>query len=145
MKGTLDSPDTERWRTTIGFRVSAVVVCIGVFLLSIEVTSQSPYIWIFTSIVILFAWRCAFVPYLEATPTELVVRNPITVRHLSWSSIERIVPGSAGLIIVRRDRGWQPSAWAIQKGSLLQLTKTQTRADEVTEQLTMLVNDSVDQ
>ena len=74
-------------------------------------------LWLFAGIVCLASWRMAFVPYVEATDTALVIQNPLFKKAYAWDQIARVRSGYNGLVVVARD-GSRSSAWAVQKSNI---------------------------
>ena len=133
---------TQLWRVSFKGRAGAVVVLLGWSALTLCVTiggnhtpgaGESPTVllWVMTIAIALGAWRCAFVPYVEDTPSELVVQNPFTKVRTPWSQIQSVSPGSLGLIIHTKGRKRPTIAWAVQKGRGARVRGTHTRADDV--------------
>jgi len=137
----------ELWRVSSFQRVAWVLVLLGWLALTLAVTiggnktpgagdSPTVLLWILTFVVALGAWRYGFVPYVEATDDELVVRNAFSTKSFSWSDIRTITPRSMGLaIITAEDRLIPIHAWAVQKGRGARWTNTRSRADVVTRAL----------
>jgi hypothetical protein len=98
-------------------------------------SSPTVLVWVVFVVIVLGVWRYGFVPYVEATGTDLVVRNAFTEWRIPWNQIKTIKPGSMGLIIVTND-GWFPkTAWAVQKSRAARWMNQRGRADEVTDAL----------
>ena len=137
----------QTWHVSTFQRVAWILVLVGWLALTLAVTiggnktpgagdSPTVLLWILTGLVALGAWRYGFVPYVEATNDELVVRNAFGTKHFPWSDIKTITPGSMGLVInTAEDRIIPNHAWAVQKGRGARWTKTRTRADAVTQAL----------
>ena len=122
---------------------AGVLVLLGWLALTLGVTiggnrtpgagdSPTVMLWIVFVVVALGVWRYGFVPYVEATGTELVIRNGFTKRHIPWTQIKAIKPGSMGLMIVKKEGGLPNTAWAVQKGRGARWMKMRSRSDEVT-------------
>ncbi len=137
------SAQGQMWRVSTAQRVLWVVVLLGWLALTLGITiggnktpgagdSPTVILWIAFVVVALGAWRYGFVPYIEATGTEMVIRNAFTKRHIPWTQIKTIKPGSIGLIVVTKEGGLPHTAWAVQKGRGARWTNMRTRADEVT-------------
>lgn len=133
----------ETWRVSTVQRVAWVVVLLGWLALTLGITiarnktpgagaSPTILLWILFALVALSAWRCGFVPYIDATDTELDIRNPFTRKRIPWNEIKTIKPGSMGLIIVTRQDGFPKTGWAVQKSRAGRWVKAKSRADEVT-------------
>jgi hypothetical protein len=133
----------EIWRVSTFQRVAWVLLVLGWLALTLAITiagnrtsgaGESPTIllWILFVVIAVSGWRCGFVPYIDATDTDLVIRNPFTRTRIPWNEIKTIKPGSMGLIIVTRRGGFPTTGWAVQKGRGARWTKVKTRADEVT-------------
>jgi hypothetical protein len=137
----------ELWRVSTFQRVAWVLVLLGWLALTLAVTiggnktpgagdSPTVLLWILTVVVALGAWRYGFVPYVEATDDELIVRNAFSTKSFSWSDIKTITPRSMGLVIITaEDRLIPGHAWAVQKSRAARWTNTRTRADAVTRTL----------
>jgi uncharacterized membrane protein YsdA (DUF1294 family) len=137
------SAQGQVWRVSTAQRVLWVVALLGWLALTLAITiggnkthgagaSPTVLLWILFVVVALGAWRYGFIPYIEATATELVIRNAFTERHIPWTQIKTIKSGSIGLIVVTKEGGLPRTAWAVQKGRGARRTNMRTRADEVT-------------
>ena len=137
------SAQGQVWRVSTLQRVLWVVVLLGWLALTLAVTiggNKTPgagaaptvFLWIAFVVVALGAWRYGFIPYVEVTATELVIRNAFTFRQIHWTQIKTIKPRSIGLIVVTKQGGLPRSAWAVQKGRGAQWTNMRTHADDVT-------------
>ena len=132
----------EIWRVSTFQRVAWVLVFLGWLALTLGITiagnktpgagaSPTVLLWILFVVIALRAWRCGFVPYIDATATDLVIRNPFTRKRIPWNEIKTIKPGSMGLIIVTRQGGFPKTGWAVQKGRGTRWEKVETPADQV--------------
>ena len=86
-----------------------------------------------------FGWafyRVTIVPAIIATRQDLLIINPYKRYTVSWSEIERIVPGYYGLRISRRGAA-DVVAWAVQKSNWAQWRGKHVRADEVAHALAL--------
>jgi hypothetical protein len=138
---------SHMWRVSLVQRVAWIVVSCVLLALALVVTiggnrtpgagdSPTVLLWIVTIVIALGGWRYAFLPYIEATEGDLVVRNAFSTKRFHWSDIKTITPGSMGLVIVTGDDRLIPShAWAVQKGRGARWTGTRCRADAVTQAL----------
>ncbi len=146
--GTQQTGETEatRWRVSVTGRVGGVLVLLGWLALTLGITvagnktpgagsSPTVVLWILLVIIALGVWRFAFVPNIEATETDLVVRNAFKERRIPWTQIKAIEPGSLGLIIVTKNGGLPRTAWAVQKGRGARLARRRGRADQVIDAL----------
>lgn len=78
--------------------------------------------------------RCALYPSLEATPTRLIVRNPLSTKAVPWDRMKTISPGYSGLQI--EVHGEPPiTVWCVQKNNLDMARGNRTRADDVIDEL----------
>jgi hypothetical protein len=141
----VSSHTTQRqsWRVSAVGRVAGIIGLLGWLALTLVVTiggnrtpgagdSPTVILWTVFVVIALGVWRYGFVPYVEATGTELVIRNAFTKRHIPWTQIKAIKPGSMGLMIVKKEGGLPNTAWAVQKGRGARWLKMRTRSDEVT-------------
>ncbi len=147
----ISSSQAQRWRVTPALRVVSMLVLLGWVALTLAITvggnttpgagnAPTVMVWLATVVIAVGVWRYAFVPYVEATDAELVVRNAFTERHLPWDQITTIKPGSLGLIVeTNEDRLFPRIAWAVQKGRGARWINSSNRADSVTEALMMHV------
>ena len=78
----------------------------------------------------LFAWRFGIHPRLRVFPDGIEIRNALSTRFVSWSQIDRCMPGYGGLWLILND-GQRQRIWAIQKSNLMTWVNRRTRADEV--------------
>jgi hypothetical protein len=74
-------------------------------------------------------WLGALRPFVRAEDEGLIVRNPISTRHIHYGDIVLCRPGYSGLEIITRNG--RVTAWAVQKSNLASWLHTRTRADEV--------------
>jgi hypothetical protein len=90
------------------------------------------------AVAVLFAvggWRYGLHPSLRATAEGVVIRNPLRRVVVPWSQVEGALPGSRGIIVLRRDRS-PVKAWAVQKANWSHFLGKRRRADDVAEYLT---------
>lgn len=88
--------------------------------------------WIVLGLLVIYAWRWTFVPYLGLTPEAVVVQNGVTHRSIPYSRIAEVRQGYFGLQLETKDYDIV-TAWAVQKSNLSKWAQTRTRADEVAE------------
>ena len=138
------------WRVSVAGRVGGTVVALGWLALALGITlggnktpgagsSPTVLIWTLFVVIIFGVWRYGFVPYVEASATELVIRNAFTERRIPWNQIETIKPGTLGLIIVTKDASLPKTAWAVQKSRGARWLNQRRRADEVADVLSEYV------
>jgi hypothetical protein len=125
----------QRWGATVFRRVAASVVSLLWLLLAVSVTfngnpGTATVVWILEVAVVVGSWRLVFVPYLEAGPDELTVRNGIKTIAIPWTRIKTITPGWGGLTILQTD-GRVKTALAVQKANIATWTNQLTRADDI--------------
>ena len=88
-----DAAQRQLWRVSSKGRVCAVLVFLIWLALTLWITiggNRTPgagaaptvILWIGTAAIALGAWRCSFVPYVEATSPELVICNPLGMRRI---------------------------------------------------------------
>jgi hypothetical protein len=141
-----DTTQGQLWRVSIALRMTYVLVLLGWLALTLGITvagnktpgagsSPTVILWIACVVIALGVWRYGFVPYIEATGTELVIRNAFTKKQIPWNQIKNIKPGSTGLMIMTKQGAFPRTAWAVGKGLGARSINTRTRADDVTEAL----------
>ena len=96
------------------------------------------------------AWRWGLHPHLAATAPGIDVRNPLRSVLVPWSDVEGVVPGSGGIIVLRRPsplgqhatvtsvglaEAGHVKAWAVQKSSWAHWFGRRVRAEEVAHEL----------
>ena len=108
------------WRCARGQRIGAVFAAILWTVLATMVTLDDygpglvAEIWCGGLGFSLFLWWTCFIPYLELTETELIVRNRIGRHTIPISDIVSASAGYSGTTIRTRS-GEVVSAWAVQK------------------------------
>lgn len=133
----------QLWRVSTRGRVGGVLAFLGFLAITLWITIDGNHtpgagntptviLWVVTLGMALAVWRLSFIPYIEATDSDLVVQNAFDEVHIPWNQIEAIRPGSLGLAIKTKGRTLPRNAWAVQKGRGAQWAKTHTRADDVT-------------
>lgn len=83
-----------------------------------------------------FAYLAGLRPAIVATPSGIIVRNPLRTRLFAWADVTNVSPGYSGLRI--EQQSGTVTAWAVQKTNLSIALNRRTRADDIAKQLTEL-------
>jgi hypothetical protein len=81
--------------------------------------------------------RGVFGQSITASADGLLIQGVVMRTWVDWSDFQSITPGSAGLVITRRD-GSVTVASAVQKAHLYIWTKRQRRADHIANEIAAL-------
>ena len=124
--------DRTLTRTRVGLVLEAVAVCCCAILSFMGVIDWDITIFLAVTwgLFALGAKRFTFMPYLEARPDGLFIRNPISTELVPWGDIKRITPGYSGLV-VEKSRGHRVSVWCVQENRIDTARGRRTRSADV--------------
>lgn len=123
------------WRPNRAARTAGCVFIIGGLAAAVSLVHQHhPDLAAVALVFALGGWRFGLHPSLRATAAAVVVRNPFRRVVVPWSQVEGALPGSRGIIVLRKDRS-PVKAWAVQKANWSHYLGKRRRADDVAEYL----------
>lgn len=84
-----------------------------------------------------YAWRFGWHPQLRADREGVTVVNPFSTHRFAWDDIRVLAPGENGLVIASLDA--RAEAWCVQKSNSATRRGRRTRADRITDELFVLL------
>ena len=133
---SVDLRPDETWRISTAGRIGSLLTAALWLGLAVAVTAAggpvaiAAVFWAGFALLCVLAWRCAFVPSLVLTSTELDVRNSFGRFSVPLDQITAAKVGYNGITLTTRD-GRRVRAFAVQKSDLLRRMQRRTLGDQV--------------
>jgi hypothetical protein len=144
---TTKGPGMHEWRTSkvARFASCTAIVCgIGGLIALIVVSGmrgEPLYVLLLAPLVLLaqiWIWRIGIHPRISATPSALIIVNPLGRQALDWAAITGVKPGYDGMVISTTYGEFR--AWAVQKSNVAKWLGRHTRADSICQELLAQAN-----